>query len=155
MKMMRLGKKMKKMNKSAVKAVCAVAVAVSAAFIAYCLEKRNRERALYKLQLRKYIKAIVNALDDVEVVDFDSFSDYLNEYYGIKVRNCYADVVEYSSDKYKLTVTSDDIYIDGNSRYAYNMEDLETFFSSNRRLWGTVCHGDTHCHYDKKNHPVF
>lgn len=127
---------MKKMNKSAIKAVCAVTVAVSAAFIAYCWDKRNNERVLYKLQLSECIRAISSALDNVEVTDFDSFSNYLNEYYGIKAKKSYGDVVEYSSDKYKLTVTSDDIYIDGNSRYAYNMEDLETFFSSNRRIWG-------------------
>lgn len=127
---------MKKMNKLTFKAVFAVIIAVSAAFIAYRCDKRNRERAFYKLQLRECIGAILNALDNVEVVDFDSFSNYLNEYYGIKVRNPYADVVEYSSDKYSLIVTSDDIFIDGNSRYAYNMEDLEMFFSSNRRLWG-------------------
>lgn len=126
---------MKKISKSAVKAIFA-SVAVSAAFIAYCWNRSYKERVLYKLQLSECIRAISSALDDIEVVDFDSFSDYLNEYYGIKVTNPYADVVEYSSDKYKLTVTSDDIYFDGNSRYAYNMNDLETFFSSNRRLWG-------------------
>lgn len=127
---------MKKMNKSAFKAVCAVTVAVSAVYLVYCWNRRNKERVLYKLQLSECVRAVSSALDNIEVVDFDSFSDYLNEYYGIKVRNSYADVVEYKSDKYDLTVTSDNIFIDGNSGYAYNMEDLEMFFSSNRRLWG-------------------
>lgn len=111
-------------------ALCSAATAVC------CYVDKIYSRKLYKKQLGDYIMAISATLDNIDVTDFESFSDYLFEYYGIIAKKSYGDVVEYSSDKYNLIVTSDDIVIDGKSKFAYNMNDLEVFFFSNRRLWG-------------------
>ncbi len=86
-------------------------------------------------QANEYTRAISEALKDAEVTDFERFSEYLLEYYGIIAKNVYGNVVEYSSHNFNRAMTSDEIWKYGNSGYGYNMDDLEIFFSSNRELW--------------------
>ena len=83
----------------------------------------------------KFVKAISEVLNNAEVTDFKSFSDYLLEYYGIIARNIYGKVVEYSTDTFNTNMTSDEIRIYSKNGYGYDLDDLEMFFSSNRELW--------------------
>ncbi|MCM1529762.1 MAG: hypothetical protein NC093_07180 [Alistipes sp.] len=84
-------------------------------------------------QAKRYIEAITEILDNKEVTDFESFSDYLLEYYGITAKNICGNVVEYSA-KQNSAMISEDLRKYGSSGYGYDMGELETFFSSNRML---------------------
>ncbi len=94
-----------------------------------CCSQKSSNKA------NKFIKAISEVLDNAEVTDFETFSEYLLEYYGITAKNIYGKVVEYSTDTFDTNMTSDDIQVYGKSGYGYDMDDLEMFFSSNRELW--------------------
>lgn len=96
--------------------------------VLYCCQKSCNKA-------NKFVKAISEVLNNAEVTDFKSFSDYLLEYYGIIARNIYGKVVEYSTDTFNTNMTSDEIRIYGKSGYGYDLDDLEMFFSSNRELW--------------------
>lgn len=99
--------------------------------VLYCAKRRQ-----FKECVNEYNKGIAETLDKARVTDFESFSDYLLEYYGIIAKNTFGNVVEYSSSKPKSNriITSDDIFEYGISGYGYDMSDLEKFFSYNRAL---------------------
>lgn len=86
-------------------------------------------------QIHEYVEAITEILNYSEVIDFESFSDYLLNYHGITAKNIFGKVVEYSSSNFNKTITSDDIQEYGKSGYGYDMDDLEMFFAANRELW--------------------
>lgn len=117
-----------KMTKIFLKKILALAAfgSIAGAILRYSLKRS---------QANEFVNAITEALGDAEVTNFERFSEYLFEYYGITAKNIYGKTVEYSTDNFNKTVTSDDIREYGNSGYGYDMDDLEMFFSSNRILW--------------------
>lgn len=120
-----------KMNK---KCISFIAIGISVGAVLHIFFKSKKDKETFRRQIDEYENAISETLSNSEITDFENFADYLLEYYGIKaVKNPFW--VEYSSDNYVVTVTSNELQTYGKSGYSYDFDDLEMFFSSNRELW--------------------
>lgn len=102
---------------------------------AYSLGKAVKADFCRMHQICDCKQAIFQTLCYLEVTDFESFSAQLLEYYGITAKKINEDTVEYSSDKYKSAITSDDIAEECLcGGLGFNMKDLDMFFLLNRHL---------------------
>lgn len=108
-----------------------LALAALGSFAGAVLYRSYNKRRQFEKLVNEYEKAIAEILDKAEVTDFERFSDYLLEYYGITAINIDGKVIGYSTDKFGEIITSDDIRKYGNSGYGYDMNELVMFFSSN------------------------
>lgn len=104
-------------------------IEITKAYSRQCNKKKEE-------QIKELVSSIEAVLNDVDVIDFKSFSEHLDEYYSIHAENMDIGEVIYTSPKFDCQISSNDIFLSclGNDEQGYNLDDLEIAFESNRHI---------------------
>lgn len=85
-------------------------------------------------EIKELISSIKATLNDIDVVDFESFSERLDKCYNIQSEELTEGEIQYSSSIFSKPISSNDIFISCiDDDYSWNMMDLEEFFEYNKK----------------------
>lgn len=116
------------------------AMTVGAVAATVCIQLKNayfrRQKKEREQQIKELVFSIESVLGDIEVTDFESFAERLNEYYNINAINMNVGEIIYKSPKFSGQISSNEIFLSclADDEQGYNLTDLNAAFADNRQF---------------------